>query len=84
MGRAPIPQYDQELARFLYGYHVYFIISLAVYIERTFREIFNEGFSKEEEQWLVWANTILLREGVVKLPPDAEESLVHFIENFRP
>jgi hypothetical protein len=83
-GPSTIPQYDQELARFLYGYHVYFIISLAAYIERTFGEIFNEGFSKEEEQWLVWANTILLREKVVKLPPDAEERLVHFIENFRP
>lgn len=83
-GPSTIPQYDQGLARFLYGYHVYFISSLAVYMERIFREIFNEGFSKEEEQWLVFADLILLREKVVELPPDAEEGLLRFIRNFRP
>jgi hypothetical protein len=83
-GPSTIPQYDEELARFLYGYHVYFIISLAVQIERIYREIFGEGFSKEEEQWIVWANIVLVRENVVKLPPEATEDLQHFIENFRP
>ena len=60
------------------------ITSLAVQIERIFREIFDEGFSKEEEQWLVWATMVLLREKVVKVPSEAEESLEHFMENFRP
>jgi hypothetical protein len=83
-GPSAIPQYNQELARFLYGNHVYFIISLAVQIKRIFREIFDEGFSKEEEQWLLSATMILLREKVVKLPPEATEDLAHFIENFRP
>jgi hypothetical protein len=83
-GPSTIPQYDKELARLLYGNHVYFILSLAVQIERIFREIFDEGFSKEEEQWLVWATMVLLREKVVKLPSEAEESLEHFIENISP
>jgi hypothetical protein len=82
-GPTAIPQYDEGLARFLYGYHVYFIIALAVQIERIFREIFGEGFSKEEEQWIVWANLVLLREKVVELPPEAKEGLAHFIDNFR-
>jgi hypothetical protein len=29
-GPTTIPQYDEALARFLYGYHVYFIIGLAI------------------------------------------------------
>jgi hypothetical protein len=83
-GPTTVPGYDEALARFLYAYHVYFIIGLATQIERIFQEIFGEGLSKEEEQWLVWATTILLREKVIKLPPGADEHFAHAIENFRP
>jgi hypothetical protein len=83
-GPSTIPQYDEALARFLYGYHVYFIISLAVQIEKIFQEIFGEGFSKEEEQWIVWSGMVLLREKVIKLPSEAKENLAQFIDNFRP
>lgn len=83
-GPSTIPQYDERLARFFYGYHVYFIIALAIEMERIFREIFREGISEEEEQWLVWATTILLREKVIRLPPGADEHLAQVIDNFRP
>ncbi len=83
-GPSTIPQYDEGLTRFFYGNHVYFIIALAIQMERIFQEIFGERMSEEEEQWLVWATTILLREKVIKLPPGADEHLAHAIENFRP
>jgi hypothetical protein len=83
-GATTIPQYDEGLARFLYGYHAYFILALGVQIERIFQEIFGEGFSKEEEQWITWANMILLREKVVELPSGAKERFAHIIDNSRP
>jgi hypothetical protein len=69
-----IPQYNVELARFLYGNHVCFIIEVARQTAQIFEEIFAEGLSKEEGDWIVYAKVILLKEKVVELPPDGNYS----------
>jgi hypothetical protein len=68
-----LPQYNRDLARFLYGNHVYFIIEITRQTERIFEEIFDAGQSEEERTWIFCAMVILLREDVIKLPPDAKE-----------
>ena len=68
-----IPRYDRELARFLYGNHVYFIIEVTRQTAQIFEEIFGEGLSKEEGDWTFYAMMILLREKVVELPPGAKK-----------
>ncbi len=67
-----IPQYNQELAKFLYGNHVYFIVEITRQTATIFKEIFDESLSKEEEDWMSLALTILLREKVIELPPDVQ------------
>jgi hypothetical protein len=73
--RAPtlIPQYNRELAKFLYGNHVFFVIVATRQVERIFLHLFDDGLSEEEQKWLELAMTILLREDVIKLAPDALE-----------
>ncbi|MCA3502626.1 MAG: hypothetical protein IOD05_05095 [Rhodobacter sp.] len=73
--RAPtlIPQYNRALAKFLYGNHVFFVIVAMRQVERIFLHLFDEGLSEEEQKWLELAMTILLREDVIKLAPDALE-----------
>jgi len=67
------PQYDRDLARSLYGNHVYFIIEVTRQNARVFEEIFGEGLSKEEGDWFFCAMIILLREKVIELPPEVKE-----------
>lgn len=67
-----IPQYNRELARFLYGNHVYFIVEATKQTATVFEEIFAEGLSGEEQKWLTLALLILLKEDVIKLHPDAQ------------
>lgn len=68
-----IPQYNRNLARFLYGNHIYFIIAAGGQTSRIFEEIFSEGRSKEEDDWVSYAMMILLREKVIELPPDEKK-----------
>ena len=72
--RAPtlIPQYNQELAKFLYGNHIYFIVEISRQTATIFKEIFDESLSEEENSWLFVALTFLLREKVIELPPDVQ------------
>ena len=65
-----IPQYNNELAKLLYGSHVYFIVEITRQTERLFKEIFDEGLSDEEEKLSCFALGILLREKLIKVPPD--------------
>ena len=67
-----IPQYNQELTRFLYGNHVYFIVEITRQTATIFKEIFDEGLSKEENNWMSLALMILLREQVIEVPPDTQ------------
>lgn len=67
-----IPQYNQELARFLYGYHVYFIVEITRQTATIFKEVFDESLSKEEEDWMFRALMIGLREKVIELPPEVQ------------
>lgn len=68
-----IPLYNRDLARFLYGNHVYFIIEATKQTSRIFEEIFGEGQSKEERDWVFTAMMILLKEKVINLPPDVKK-----------
>ena len=73
--RAPsmLPQYNCDFARALYGTHLYFIIKVTWQTAQIFEEVFGEGLSKEEEDWILYAIAILLRERVIQLPPDIKE-----------
>lgn len=68
-----IPQYNSGLARLLYGLHILLIVETAKQIEKVFQEIFGEGFSEEEKQWLFLATMILLKEEVIKPDPAAKD-----------
>lgn len=68
-----IPQYNHELAKFLYGIHVHFIIEIGRQTASIFNEIFGEGHSEEEENWTVHALLILLKKKVIELPPDLQD-----------
>lgn len=72
-----LPRYNPELARFLYGNHVYFIVEIGRQTARIFEEVFGETFSEEESQWHFFAMTILLREKVIELPADVKERFPH-------
>jgi hypothetical protein len=71
-GPSLIPKYNRDLARILYGNHVYFIIEVTRQTARFFEEIFGEGLSKEERDWVFYATVILLKERIIKLPPDVK------------
>ncbi|WP_374765249.1 hypothetical protein [Yunchengibacter salinarum] len=77
VGPSLIPQYNRDLAKFLYGNHLYFIIAVGRQASQFFYKIFNEGFSDKEKKWQFIAITILLRENVIKLPDDAQERFPH-------
>ena len=68
-----IPQYNRELARFLYGNHVYFIVEVGRQTASIFDDIFGEGLAKEESEWIFLAITILLKYDVIKLPDELKE-----------
>ena len=68
-----VPHYNGDHARFLYGYHVYFIIEVTNQVSRIFEEIFSEGLSKEEGDWAFCAMMILLKEKVIELPPEVKK-----------
>lgn len=68
-----ISQYNRDLARFLYGYHVYFIIRITVQVGKIFVDLFDQGISKEEENWMLSALMILLKEKVVELPREVSK-----------
>lgn len=67
-----VPKYNHELARSLYGNHVYFIIEITRQNARIFREILGEGLTEEEEKWIICASVILLRNKVIKPSPEDE------------
>jgi hypothetical protein len=68
-----IPQYNRDLARFLYGNHVYFIIRVTQQTSRIFEKIFGEGLSKDEGDWIFYAIMNLLREKVIELPHEEKK-----------
>ncbi|SPH17923.1 hypothetical protein DEA8626_01451 [Defluviimonas aquaemixtae] len=68
-----IPQYNRDHARFLYGYHVYFIVEIGRQTARIFEEIFGKGFSKEESELNILAMMVLLREKVIELPSEVKK-----------
>jgi hypothetical protein len=67
------PQYNSDIARILYGNHVYFIIEATKQTSRIFEEIFGEDRSQEDDDWVFYAMMILLREKIIELPPDAKK-----------
>jgi hypothetical protein len=72
-----IPELNEGLARFLYGYHVYFIVELTRQVAQIFEEVFDEGLSNEESEWTFMAMMILLKEKVIELPPETKERYPH-------
>jgi hypothetical protein len=71
-GPTLIPQFNEGLARSLYGNHVYFIVEITRQVERIFKEVFGEGISNDESKWAGLAMMILLKEKVIELPPEAK------------
>jgi hypothetical protein len=69
-----ISQYNRDLARFLYGYHVYFIIAITGQVKKIFIDLFNECIAKEEQNWMLSALVILLREKVIDLPREVSKN----------
>jgi hypothetical protein len=67
-GPTVLPEYNEQIARFLYGNHVYFICEVTRQMGRLFEEIFGDGLSEAEVKWASTALSTLLNEKVIKLP----------------
>jgi len=65
-----IPQYNAELIRLFYGYHVYFIVEMTKRAAAVFRHLFNEELSDDEAHWASRALAILLEEKVINFHPE--------------
>ncbi len=70
-GPSTVPVYNAQLAKFLYGNHIYFIVEVAKQIDRLFREIFGDysGMTDAEKDWFMAVMGILIREKVIQPPP---------------
>ena len=63
-----VPQYNADLCKLLYGWHVYFIVEIARQVASIFEEIFGEGANEGEENWLILAIFTLLKEKAIQPP----------------
>lgn len=67
-----VPKYNKELASFLYGYHVYFIVEIGKQIADIFEEVFQESLSEKEQEWMTVTLLMLLNMKVIDLPEEAK------------
>jgi hypothetical protein len=74
-GASIVPIYQKDLAFALYGQHIHYIILVAKQLEVLFQSIYGEGLNEEEKKWLGSAIGVLVKEGFLKLPDDAEAGL---------
>lgn len=59
------PVYNYELAKLMYGLHVFMIFDIARLNHDLFRELYGEGLDEEEFRWLFAATRILTDAGAV-------------------
>lgn len=71
-GASIVPIYEKDLAFALYGQHIHYIILVTQQLDVLFQEIYGNGLNEEEKGWLGSAIGVLLKEGFLKLPDDAE------------
>jgi hypothetical protein len=60
-----IPVYNHELAKLMYGLHVFMIFDIARLNHDLFQELYGEGLDEEEFRWLFAATRILSEAGAV-------------------
>lgn len=72
IGASIVPIYDKDLAFTLYGQHIHYIILVTQQLDVLFYSIYGSGLNQEEKEWLGNAIGVLLKEGFLKLPDDAE------------
>lgn len=71
-GASIVPIYEKDLAFALYGQHIQYIILVTQQLDALFQSIYGEGLNDEERGWIGSAIGVLLKEGFLKLPDDAE------------
>jgi hypothetical protein len=71
-GASIVPIYEKELAFALYGQHIHYIILITQQLDVLFQSMYGSGLNEEERGWVGSAIGVLLKEGFLKLPDDAE------------
>lgn len=71
-GASIVPIYEKDLAFALYGQHIHYIILVTQQLDVLFQSIYGEGLNEEEKRWTGGAIGVLLKEGFLKVPDDAE------------
>lgn len=80
-GASIVPIYDKDLSFALYGQHIHYIILVTQQLDLLFHSIYGEGLNAEEKAWLGSAIGVLLKEGFLKLPDDAEGEEANWIRS---
>ncbi|CCU79046.1 hypothetical protein HSACCH_01052 [Halanaerobium saccharolyticum subsp. saccharolyticum DSM 6643] len=57
------PVFDKKLARRLYGLHLALMIQGALCLDQLFKEMYDDGFTKEEYIFISYAGETLVKEG---------------------
>lgn len=71
-GASIVPIYEKDLAFALYGQHIHYIILVTQQLDVLFQSIYGDGLNEEEKGWTGGAIGVLLKEGFLKVPDDAE------------
>jgi hypothetical protein len=66
IGPSIYPFFQEELAEWLYGIHVFFIVEIGRQISTLLDELYGEGFNKKELQYTCYAINILQKEDFIK------------------
>ncbi|TXC68265.1 hypothetical protein FSZ31_11305 [Sphingorhabdus soli] len=71
-GASIVPVYEKDLAFALYGQHIHYIILVTQQLDVLFQSIYGKGLNEDEKGWSGGAIGVLLKEGFLKLPDNAE------------
>lgn len=80
-GASIVPIYEKDLAFALYGQHIHYITLVTQQLDALFQSIYGEGLNEEERGWVGSAIGVLLKEGFLKLPDDAEGEEANWIRS---
>lgn len=80
-GASIVPIYEKDLSFALYGQHIHYIILVTQQLDVLFQSIYGKGLDEEEKGWLGGAIGVLLKEGFLLLPDDAEGEEANWIRS---
>jgi len=79
-----VVQYNGDLARELYGQHVYLIQMVVRMVDILFSNVYGAGISWQEKQWCGDSQMVLVKSGLIRVDPAAQGKDADWVRSISP